>query len=128
MKMAVSRLTHVAADMGIKEERPPSAGRSTEGSDYRLFPCLRASADLLMMPKQVLADAEIRWGLAGWMRTSGRAGQGPWPPGVGCETCTSRWWGLGGECTLGGPVAEAGVRFPKRFFTRRNRWSGLAWA
>lgn len=29
------------------------AGRSTEMSDYRLFPCLRATADLLMMPKEV---------------------------------------------------------------------------
>lgn len=29
------------------------AARSTEMSDYRLFPCLRATADLLMMPKEV---------------------------------------------------------------------------
>ena len=29
------------------------AARSTDMSDYRLFPCLRATADLLMMPKEV---------------------------------------------------------------------------
>lgn len=34
------------------------ARSSHELSDYRLFPCLRATADLLMMPKEV--------GFAGW--------------------------------------------------------------
>jgi hypothetical protein len=29
------------------------ARASTEMSDYRLFPCMRATADLLMMPKEV---------------------------------------------------------------------------
>ena len=29
------------------------AARSTDMSDYRLFPCLRATADLVMMPKEV---------------------------------------------------------------------------
>jgi hypothetical protein len=52
LKMAVSRLQRWAADCGVREERLPPAGRSTEMSDYRLFPCLRATADLLMMPKQ----------------------------------------------------------------------------
>ncbi|EFN59072.1 hypothetical protein CHLNCDRAFT_137813 [Chlorella variabilis] len=72
LKMAVSRLNSWAADCGVKEERMPQArgrgaGRSTEMSDYRLFPCLRATADLLMMPKQarssgraVLADPQMR--------------------------------------------------------------------
>jgi len=31
----------------------PQAARSTDMNDYRLFPCLRATADLLMMPKEV---------------------------------------------------------------------------
>ncbi|KAI3433675.1 hypothetical protein D9Q98_003484 [Chlorella vulgaris] len=60
LKMAVSRLNSWAADCGVKEERLPQAGRSTEMSDYRLFPCLRATADLLMMPKEVLADPQMR--------------------------------------------------------------------
>ena len=36
--------------------RSPQAARSTDMSDYRLFPHLRATADLLMMPKEVGAQ------------------------------------------------------------------------
>jgi hypothetical protein len=59
LKMAVSRLHAWAADCGVREERLPVAGRSTDMSDYRLFPCLRATADLLMMPKQASFDCFI---------------------------------------------------------------------
>ncbi|KAK9805120.1 hypothetical protein WJX72_000185 [[Myrmecia] bisecta] len=54
LKMAVTRWTNWATDVGIKEER-----RSGE-EGYALFPKLRATADLLMMPKEVLTDSSIR--------------------------------------------------------------------
>ncbi|KAL4430809.1 hypothetical protein ABPG75_006065 [Micractinium tetrahymenae] len=60
LKMAVSCLAGWAADCGVKEAHLPQAARSTDMSDYRLFPCLRATADLLMMPKEVLTDREMR--------------------------------------------------------------------
>ncbi|CAL5224103.1 g6734 [Coccomyxa viridis] len=54
LKMAVSRWTNWAADVGLREENMGAE----EG--YMLFPCLRATADLLMMPKEVLTDRAIR--------------------------------------------------------------------
>eukprot|EP00891_Asterochloris_glomerata_P004843 jgi/Astpho2/4843/Aster-05779 len=53
LKMAVSRWTNWAHDVGIKE-----AKGAVEG--YTYFPKLRATADLLMMPKEVLTDRAIR--------------------------------------------------------------------
>lgn len=55
MKMAAGRLAVWAADAGVREGPSPLGG-----SEVRLFPRLRAAADLLMMPKGALADAEIR--------------------------------------------------------------------
>ena len=66
LKIAVSALAQWAEGAGVKADRGAGGGggggaqRSTDAGDYRLLPCLRATADLLMMPKHVLADAEIR--------------------------------------------------------------------
>ena len=96
LKLAVARLTAWAADCGVKEEPGLGAGgggggggasttaapvaggaavavaRSTEMSDYRLFPCLRASADLLMMPKEVRRGGGE--GAGGYVCVCGEAG------------------------------------------------------
>ncbi|KAK9839098.1 hypothetical protein WJX74_009525 [Apatococcus lobatus] len=54
LKMAVTRWTNWASDIDIKED--------LKGIDegYSLFPRLRATADLLMMPKEVLTDRVTR--------------------------------------------------------------------
>ncbi|KAL0019458.1 hypothetical protein WJX77_004963 [Trebouxia sp. C0004] len=53
LKMAVSRWTDWAHDAGVREEKGVLEG-------YSFFPQLRATADLLMMPKEVLTDRTIR--------------------------------------------------------------------
>ncbi|KAL3132833.1 hypothetical protein ABBQ38_006758 [Trebouxia sp. C0009 RCD-2024] len=53
LKMAVSRWTDWAHDAGVREEKGVLEG-------YSFFPQLRATADLLMMPKEVLTDRSIR--------------------------------------------------------------------
>lgn len=67
LKMAAGRLANWAADVGLREGAPPAAPPSPDSTaatspsgELRLFAQLRAAADLLMMPKGSLSDAEVR--------------------------------------------------------------------
>lgn len=53
LKLAVTRWSNWSADVGIRDEKKGDEG-------YMLFPRLRSTADLLMMPKEVLTDRAIR--------------------------------------------------------------------
>jgi hypothetical protein len=60
LKMAAGRLANWAADAGVREGPPPPRPDAAAAPAARLFPKLRAAADLLMMPKASLEDAAVR--------------------------------------------------------------------
>ena len=80
LKLLTSRLAHWAADAGVRDGAaplapPPPTRRDRDGtgspsaSTPPLFPRTRAAADLLMVPKEALADAAVRADVAPGLRT-----------------------------------------------------------
>jgi len=57
LKLAASRLAHWAADAGARDPRAP-LGPPPPASAF--FPGVRAAADVLMVPKEALADEAVR--------------------------------------------------------------------
>ena len=101
LKLLTSRLAHWAADAGVRDGAaplaPPPVRRDGTGSPSAsmppLFPRTRAAADLLMVPKEALADAAVRADVAPGLRTQSvaallaryapdAAAPDPLPPGL----------------------------------------------
>mmetsp|Transcript_11160 Transcript_11160/g.31634 ORF Transcript_11160/g.31634 Transcript_11160/m.31634 type:complete len:1185 (+) Transcript_11160:474-4028(+) len=60
IKLALSRWEAWAGEAGLAPGKSSAYLTTQEGASLDLFPHLRCAADLLMLPKDMLADAEVR--------------------------------------------------------------------
>lgn len=107
---------------------PQGTMRSTDTPDYRLFPCLRATADLLMMPKEVGEGWAVRGGRSGvdLRQKSGAEHAGRW---VSCaETPPERRPSRPSGCRRCLQTPRCGARWCRacRCTACASCWSGLS--